>query len=83
MQLAEWLRAEPGRTKSALARAVGVKWRAIHRIARGERSPSLTTALAIERATCGEVSAAELVRTSSTLATNVDSASPGHAEDAA
>lgn len=83
MQLAEWLRAEPGRTKSALARAVGVKWRAIHRIARGERSPSLTTALAIERETRGEVSAAELVRTSSTVATDPTPASPDHAETAA
>lgn len=82
MRLQEWLSAEPGRTKMGLARAVGVRWRAIHRIATGQRNPSLATALEIERATGGEVSVAELLKpgTSATADTDLGSRNPEAAE---
>jgi hypothetical protein len=38
-----------------------VKWRAIHKIAREETTPSLSTALAIEAATGGEVTVRDLL----------------------
>lgn len=61
MDLGTWLKAEPGRSKLALARAAGVRWKTIHKTAQGRR-PRVETALAIERATDGEVTVAELLQ---------------------
>lgn len=82
MRLQEWLSVE-GRTKAALAKAVGVRWRAIHRIATGERSPSLATALAIEKATGGEVTVAELVKSGTALTADQPHAGVNTADHAA
>jgi len=60
MTLADYL-AQPGRSKAALARAVGVRWQTLHEIAEGRTTPRPATALAIEQATDGEVSAAALL----------------------
>lgn len=60
MDLKTWLsRAE--NTKYGLAKASGLSWRTIHRIADKGTSPQAETAMAIERATGGEVTAAELL----------------------
>lgn len=46
----------------AFAKAVGISYRTLHRIERGEVAPSLKTLAAIERVTGRAVTAADLIR---------------------
>lgn len=58
--LNRWLASrEGGRTQ--LARAAGVRWQTVDDISRGKHVPRASTAIAISRATGGEVTAAELL----------------------
>lgn len=59
MDLRAWLR-KPGNTKYGLAKRAGVTWRTVHRIALGH-VPRASTARLIEKATDGEVTAAEIL----------------------
>lgn len=59
MRLNEWLDAKLG-TKQGLADACGVRWQAIHDVVNGA-TPRLELALAIERATDGRVTTAEMI----------------------
>lgn len=52
-----------GRSKYALAKAAALPWKTIHRLARGQHKPGERVASAVESATGGEVTAAELMGT--------------------
>lgn len=60
MDLATWLKQQGRGAKGRLARAADVRWQTIHEIARGV-TPRPETAKAIEVATGGAVTAAELL----------------------
>jgi len=49
------------RSKYALAKAAGLPWKTVHRLALGRHRPGARVAAAIEAATGGEVSAAALM----------------------
>lgn len=75
--------ARTGRSKYSLAKAAELPWKTVHRLAKGKHTPGLRVAQAIESATEGEVSAAELLGIeSSTLATVSQSASPAQTKRA-
>lgn len=61
MRLSDYLSKEGQGARARLARACGLNWASIHHIATGKYQPSLETALAIERATNGEVSTEDLL----------------------
>jgi len=58
--------ARTGRSKYWLSKSSGLPWKTIHRLARGLHAPGHRVASAIERATGGEVTAAELLGLSAT-----------------
>lgn len=60
MDLQAWLE-RAGNSRSSLARRSGISKTTLHRITRGETVPRAKTAKAIEEATGGEVTAAELL----------------------
>lgn len=60
MDLARWRKKHPGGL-AALARKVGVRWQTLRQIELRIHTPHPSTATAIERATRGEVTAAELL----------------------
>lgn len=60
MDLATWRKKHPGKL-AELARAVGVRWQTLREIEIGKRTPFPKTAVAIEAATGGAVTAAELL----------------------
>jgi DNA-binding transcriptional regulator YdaS (Cro superfamily) len=64
MTLNEWLQANP-RKGTWLARQVGVDKSAISRMRKGQLTPSLRVAIAIEQATNGNVRVAELAQVAS------------------
>jgi hypothetical protein len=80
--LARYLSAT-GRTKYSLAKAAGIPWKTVHRLAKGQHTPGHRIAEAISGATEGVVSVAELLAIGPTVATKNDGASPDHAESAA
>lgn len=75
--------AATGRTKYSLAKAAGIPWKTVHRLALGKHTPGHRIADAISAATDGAVSVDDLLAIGPTVATKRDDASPGHAEDAA
>lgn len=75
--------AATGRTKYSLAKAAGIPWKTVHRLAKGQHTPGHRIAEAISGATDGAVSVAELLSIGPTVATKRDHASPDHAENAA
>ena len=80
--LARYLSAT-GRTKYSLAKAAGIPWKTVHRLALGKHTPGHRIAEVISAATEGAVSVAELLAIGPTVATKRDPASPDHAESAA
>jgi DNA-binding transcriptional regulator YdaS (Cro superfamily) len=62
MTLREWLDREGRGAQRRLRRTLGLAHSSLSRIVRGHSVPSLRTALAIERATDGAVTVADLVR---------------------
>lgn len=61
MTLAEYVEKYGPSVKQALASETGLRWATIHDLARGASTPRPDTAIAIERATSGEVRAWELL----------------------
>lgn len=75
--------AETGRSKYSVAKAAGCHWKTVHRLSRGQHTPGEKLARAIERATEGAVSVADLLSIGPTVATIADGASPDSEEHAA
>lgn len=61
MTLTEWIEKQGSGAKRALSESTGLRWATVHDIACGRSTPRPDTALKIEAATNGEVSAAELL----------------------
>jgi len=61
MDFPTWLEAHGPGAKSIIHRRTGLRWGTIHSIAEGRTRPRPKTALAIERATDGVVTAEELL----------------------
>lgn len=61
MTLSEYIAAHGTAAKRAIADRTGLRWATIHDIARGTQRPQPDTALAIEAATGGAVTAVELL----------------------
>lgn len=61
MTLDEYIQEHGPGTKRRIAEAASLRWATVHDIARGATTPRPATAKAIEKATGGAVSAAELL----------------------
>lgn len=61
MTLSEYLKKNGRGAKTALREATGLRWATIHDLATGRQKARADTALKIQAATNGEVSAAELL----------------------
>lgn len=67
--------ARTGRSKYSVAAAAKLPWKTIHRLARGQHSPTKRIAFAVEKATGGEVSAVELMGIEPSIVPTIDAPS--------